>query len=183
MSSLQNSESTPLKRREQFTKKFHKYGMTFTYHLNEITEPEWAMVAQDNVPSWTLSGDAITTSYVSSAVVQDEDQCARARPIYLYSTADGPILGIEHERSEKIITLLDPCAVLFDGQSKINLLPIFNVGRFLDLYHSAVRAVQPPSEILLAAYPGFLIQNRMARFQLKAHVPLVTTPELTNDGV
>jgi hypothetical protein len=162
--------------------------MTFTYNILESTYPEWEMKTQQNaagkaIPEWVLSGKNITTNYVVDARIQDDDYCDQPKYIRLYSTADGPILGIEHETYADAIRLLDPCAVLFDGKSSLNLLPIFNVGRFMYLSRSAIRVEQAPAEILLAAYPGFLIQNRMSKYQLKATTPFVTTPELTNDGV
>lgn len=153
------------------------------YHVNTSHVDEWASQINDShVQEWLPTGKTCEVTEVVDAVIQDADRCKTARPIYLYSTADGPLLAIALKNTTDAVELLDPCIVVFDGKSKINLLPIFGVSRVFNLARAALRSWQAPMELLLAAYPGFLVQNRMYRYQLRPSVPFVTTPELTNDG-
>ena len=131
---------------------------------------------------WVRTGEVIKVTEVSDAVIKDADRCQTARPIYLYSTADGPMLAIALKNTAESIELLDPCIVAFDGKAHIKLVPIFGVARVLTIARTSVRTWQPPMEMLLAIYPGFLVQNRSYKYQLRPNVPFVTTPELTNDG-
>jgi len=185
MSYSQNSETTPSRQLE--VKNFEKYGMEFRYGVTIHTQPEWESVGvmTDGVMlvDWRLTGNLIESSYVEYAMIKDVDFCASGKSIEVYSTADGPILGISFEETEQDLVLVDPCVVMFDSVSaKIKLMPIFNVARKLRLKKTAIRAVQAPAELLIAAYPGFLINNRMSKYQLKPSVPLAITPELTNSA-
>lgn len=184
MSYSQNSETMPLNTSEilHVSKSFTKYGMRFTYGLVCETQPEWAPVPKtvDGVTTveWELTGKNITTEYVQTARIFDEARYGvLGKFIEVFLTADGPILAITSHRDSEVVHLLDPCIVMFSGKdnSKLSYIPIFNVGRTLMLYHSAIRSVQAPSELLLAAYPGFLINNRMAQYQLRTPKPLITT--------
>lgn len=187
MKSSQNSASTPSKQLD--TKTFTIYGMTFMYHVATTHVDEWKQQlvkdAEGNptkVVGWERTGEVIKTQEVTDAVIKDDDRCEVARPVYLYSTADGPILGIALKNTDDHVVLLDPCIVVYDGTGRIQLFPIFGVSRTLTVYRTAIRTQQPPAELLLAAYPNFLIQNRMFLYQLRPKVPFAVTPELTNDG-
>lgn len=186
MSSSQNSGSTHSKQLE--TKTFDKYGMTFMYHIATTYPEEWVphmITGTEGTPvrqEWQRTGEILKVAEVIDAVLKDDDRCQVARPIYLYSTADGPILAIALRNSPESIELLDPCIVVYNGKSQLDLVPIFGVSRVLTLARTALRSWQPPNELLLAAYPRFLIQNRMYKYQLRPLVPFATTPELTNDG-
>lgn len=187
MSSSQNSEMTHSMRHE--VKSFDKYGMVFQYGIAIETSPEWEpkfTTPKSGAPTtieWVETGNTHENSYVQYVRISDDGLCKEGNFIEVYSTADGPIMGILLERREDGIVLLDPCIVYFDGKSGgISLYPIFNVGRRLQLKHTAIRSVQAPAEVLLAAYPGFLINNRMSKHQLKLKVPMSVTPELTNDA-
>lgn len=185
MSYSPNSETTLSRQHE--TKTFEKFGMEFRYGVVTNTEPEWESKAGtlngQLVVDWTQTGKTHTSSYVEFAMVKDQGFCAGGNVIEVYATADGPIMGINIKDDDHEITLVDPCIVMFDGKvGNIQLMPIFNVARKLRLKKAAIRSVQAPAEVLLAAYPGFLINNRMAKYQLKPRVPFAATPELTNDA-
>ena len=121
---------------------------------------------------------------MTAARYQDPVDCPQARPIELFSTSDGlSILGVVLEQTADDIVLLDPCTVYFeDTKGIIKLLPIFNVARTLRLRLSAVRSIQAPAEAIVAIYPGFQIQNKMFKYQLKPRVAVTQTEQLTNDG-
>jgi hypothetical protein len=180
MSFSQSLETTPSRRLE--TKSFEKYGMKFTYGVVHETIPEWKYVTKEvlssNVPDetprkiaeWELSGAMTTNSYVDHVYVQDDDLCQKPCRVELLSTAEGPMLGIILNTTDEDVVLLDPCVLQM--QKTLNFMPIFNVGRTLVLKKSAIRAQQAPAEIILAAYPGFVIQHRMFKFQLKGKVAM-----------
>jgi hypothetical protein len=158
------------------------------YHVSTTHIDEWTpqlITYTEGEPArqeWTRTGGTIKVSEVTDVVLKDEGYCKIARPIYLYSTADGPLLAIALKNSQESVELLDPCIIVYDGKSQLNLLPVFGVNRVLTVSRTAIRAWQAPNELLIAAYPKFLIQNRMYKYQLRPLVPFVTTPELTNDG-
>ena len=183
MSSSQNSKKT--RSRNMVVKEFKKYGARFEVRLATEKRPEWKQVyrlpdgtlvdTQDaawssKVPlgtplvvDWELSGCEAVQTYVDAVTVYDDEDCVDGAPLGVLSTADGPILGIVLEENEQVLTLLDPCVVSFsDVNGSIKLLPIFNVARRLILLKTAIRASTPPSELLVTAYPGFMIQNRMS---------------------
>lgn len=184
MSYSPNSETTLSRQHE--TKTFEKFGIEFRYGVVTDTEPEWEPQfgpgTVQKVVDWVQTGKMHESSYVEFAMVKDQGFCAGGKFLEMYSTADGPLMGINLKEDPEEITLVDPCIVMFDNSGRIQLLPIFNVARTLRLKKSAIRSVQPPAEILIGAYPGFLINNRMSKHQLKAKVPLAATPELTNDA-
>lgn len=185
MSYSPNSETTPSRQHE--TKTFEKFGIEFRYGVVTDTEPEWepqvGTGTGQKVVDWVQTGKMHTSSYVEFALVRDQGLCAGGKSLEMYSTADGPIMGINVKEDADEVTLVDPCVIVFDSKGgHIQLMPIFNVARTLRLKKSAIRAVQTPAEILIAAYPGFLINNRMSKHQLKPKVPFAATPELTNDA-
>jgi hypothetical protein len=167
------------------TRTFERFGMTFRFNLVSETSPAWeskfVTTNGRTVVDWVETGEMHTATYTGHVTIQDAGLCKEPKGIEVFSTADGPILGIVYERGLEDITLLDPCIVQFN-KGRIDLLPIFNVGRKLCLSRLAIRSIQAPAEVLLAAYPGFLINNRMSKYQLKESVPMASTPELTNDG-
>ncbi len=200
MSSSTNLETLHLLQRDNETKVFEKFGMKFALNICTETRDEWAMGAFDGdgilldvkdeevqkrieagdikpVLNWYPTGETITSKYVKTVNFQDKEDCKRVRPIEVLSTADGPIMGIVFGSDSKAVTLMDPCLVQFDG-TRITLSPIFNVARTLRLNRSAIRTTQAPAEMLTAVYPGFIIQNRMFKYQLKPVLPFATTPDL-----
>lgn len=203
MSSSQNLEKTPSLQRDYVNKGFEKFGMRFSLQIMQETRPEWrrtvfnskgeevdvtdpadlaAKLDKGERPrvEWIKTGDTVTNSWVQY-VRYDDDEGNSDRAVFLYSTPDGPILGILDEETNSEYHLLDPCVIIYDGKtSNISYSPIFNVARKLRLRKSAVRAIQPPAEIIIASYPGFVIQNRMFQYQLKSKHPLEIIPEVDN---
>jgi len=188
------------------TKTFDKFGATYTLHLTTDSRKQWTPVHKlpdgtlidttttdwvKNLPKdarpyadWIETDQTFTATYVTAARYQDPVDCPQARPIELFSTSDGlSILGVVLEQTADDIVLLDPCTVYFeDTKGIIKLLPIFNVARTLRLRLSAVRSIQAPAEAIVAIYPGFQIQNKMFKYQLKPRVAVTQTEQLTNDG-
>lgn len=179
MSSSQNSETTLSK--QHSTKNFSKFGMDFRYGLITEQVPAWENKVVEtegrSALEWfPVEGAMHESTYVAFALIKDEGHCEHGKPIYVYSTADGPILAIELSSNDTEYELLDPCIVQFDPRNlRLNMVPIFNVARILRLCKSSVRAIQAPAELLLASYPGFIISNRMSKYQLKAATPFTTT--------
>jgi len=209
MNSSTNSETTHSSQLE--TKEVSRYGLTISYGVKITTRPKWdrtyrdpdgTTLSQDQVNTlaaelnggsetrrfsvdWEKTDAMIECSYVEWAALTDEEDCKSALPIEVLATPEGPIMAVvrtDAVLNDDELLLLDPCVVIFDGKAKINLLPIFNVSQTLRVSKSAIRSRQPPSEILLAMYPGFIIQNRMSRFQLKPKAAFVASPELTNSA-
>jgi len=185
MSYSQNSET--MLSRQLETKTFEKFGIEFRYGVATDTEPAWESKAStvngQLVVDWVKTGEMHKRSYVEFALVKDNGFCATGHAIEVYSTTDGPIMGINVKEDDDEVLLIDPCIVMFNNKTGIiELMPIFNVARKLRLKKSAIRSVQPPAEVLIGAYPGFLINNRMALYQLKPKLPLAVTPELVNDA-
>jgi hypothetical protein len=166
-------------------KQFEKYGARFEIALATEKRPEWKQVYRlpDGTPvdtqdaawsskvplgtslvvDWELSGCEAVQTYVASVTVYDGEDCVEGAPLSVLSTADGPILGIVLQENAQVLTLLDPCVVSFDDvNGAIKLLPIFNVARTVQINNVCIRAVSPPSELLVTAYPGFMIKNRMS---------------------
>ncbi len=187
------------------TKTFEKFGFTFSYGLVTEQHKLWKQVYRDadnmvwaeedlaklaksgQAPRVTMnyedSGELSTTAYVEYARITDPSEGVSNLPIEIWGTIEGPLMGIVSSAfSDTEGVLVDPCVIIYDGKSHINLVPIFNVARKLVVRMDAVRTRQPPAEILLAMYPGFIIQNRMASYQLKPKMALVTSPELVNDA-
>lgn len=200
-----SSETTRLRQLEK--KSFDKFGFTFTYGIAIEHHKKWVKVYRDEqgmqwteenlskitdpaqMPKVTLdwedSGTTCATAYVEYARINDPSENLVDAPIEIWGTIEGPLMGIVDTKGAMTpdhAALIDPCVVIYDGKSKINLVPVFNVARKLTFVRDAIRTVQPPSEILLALYPGFIIQNRMAQYQLKPRVPLMVSPELSNDA-
>lgn len=187
------------------TVKFSHFGMNFTLNIVEETRSKWQRVYRhpdtniaidvsqsieelekllgdkQAVLSWEDTGTPHVSSYVSAVMFSDEEECEKARPVELISTLDGPILGIVFEETSSEIVLLDPCIVKFDN-AQISYLPIFNVARKLRLMRSAVRSRQAPAEIIVASFPGFLVQSRMAMYQLKPSSAIAKSVDLDTEA-
>jgi len=205
MSSSQNSEKTPSWQPERETKTFEKFGMTFLMGIVTETRKQWTRVVkdQDDVivadPSpdvlkemvahgsklhvdWVQTDAKVAKSYVEFVKFTDDEDTQNA-PVEIIATPDGPILGVVKEETEREIILMDPCVVTVDDQKgAISYMPIFNVARILRLERSAIRSRQAPAEIIIASYPGFILQNRMYLYQLKPKTPMAVSPEMDNDA-
>lgn len=205
MSSSPNSEKTPSWQPKREVKIFEKFGMTFKMGVVTETRRRWTRVVKNKAGDvidasdaeamkalieaggkpyvdWVQTDEDQSNSYVEWVRFSDNEMC-KDNYVSLFSTADGPILGIVMEKTDKSVFLLDPCVIQFDAKSgSISYMPIFNADRTLDLAWSAVRTQQPPIEIIVASYPGFILQNRMYEYQLKPKVPFEVTPELDNDA-
>ena len=136
---------------------------------------------------WEKTEEILESKYVEWARRTDPDIEAEGDdlPIEVWTTSDGPILGTVLPHTElrpDYVRMHDPCVVIFDGKTRINLVPVFNVARTLEIRKDAIKSIMPPNEILLALYPGFILLNRQCGYQLKPHVALQSSPELTNDG-
>lgn len=189
-----NSETPHSFKREFETKTFSKFGLTFVLHIATETRPEWAQLVLDAdgnqldlddeivvkaidagdlkpVLNWEMTGQQLTSSYITAVQFQDKEDCTKAKSIELFSTSSGPILGIVLEEEDNYLTLLDPAVVNFNNNRKITYSPIFNVGRKLKLHARAVHSRQPPAEVVAAGYPAFILQNRMFKNQLKPVLP------------
>lgn len=188
-------------------KTFEKFGFSFSYGMVTEHHKKWTKVYRDEqgmewteetlsklsdssqvpkvVVNYEDSGTTCTTAYVEYARFTDPSEGVVDAPIEIWGTIEGPIMGVvatDASVDSNNAVLLDPCVVIYDGESRINLVPIFNVARKLTIRVDAVRTRQAPSEVLLAMYPGFIIQNRMAQYQLRPKTPLVVSPELTNEA-
>jgi len=187
------------------TVQFTRFGMTFTMNLIEETRSKWVRVyrhpdtniaidisksiteleellgGKQAVLTWEDTGEPHTSSHVVGVLFSDEEDCEKARPVELISTLDGPILGIVFEETSDEIVLLDCCLVRFE-KGQISYLPIFNVARKLRLCRTAVRTRQAPSDIIVASYPAYVLQNRMAAYQLKPAEAMAKSVELDTDA-
>ena len=131
---------------------------------------------------WIETDVKIAKSYVEFVNFTDKEGTNGA-PVVLFGTPDGPILGIVKEGDDTSYTLLDPCVIVVNDQKgSISYMPIFNVARTLRLEKSAIRSQQIPAEVIVANYPGFILQNRMYMYQLKPKIPFEVSPELDNDA-
>jgi len=179
--------------------------MTFTIAVVTETRNQWARVIKDqdgNViadptpevlkdmvehgatlqPDWVETDAMVSSSFVQYVKFSDNEETQDAY-VELFGTPDGPILGIVKEQNNNEILLLDPCVIAVNDQKgSISYMPIFNVARDLWLERSAIRSRQAPAEVIIASYPGFILQNRMYMYQLKPKVPLGVSPELDNDA-
>lgn len=201
MKSSTNSEIMHSKQHE--TKQVSQLGMTLTLHVTTEIRPQWGRVYRHPatgavidpnlgvedlkrllgdfkpVMSWEKTGEAHTQCYVTQVLFQDEEDCTVAKPIELISTIEGPILGIVYEEADTTITLMDPCLIQYNN-GRISFVPIFNTARTLRLERTAVRCRQAPAEVLVASYPGFVMENRMSKYQLRPTISTVHTPEVGN---
>lgn len=207
MNYLQNSENTPSWQLKYETKNFQKFGMSFRLCMVIETRDQWARIVlnkkgevldptkpddlqrklelgESPTVEWRKTGELTSNEYVQAAFFSDEEDTETKR-IELLSTPDGPILGIVIEDTDPgAITLMDPCVVQYDAANgSIKYLPIFNVARTLVLERSAIRSRQAPAEIIVASYPGFILQNRMFQYQLKPTVAFASTEPLDNDAL
>lgn len=205
MSSSQNSEKTPLWQPEREIKTFEKFGMTFFMGIVTETRRQWTRVLKDQNDKvitatkpeelqeriekgdtfrvdWVETDAQVAQSHVEFVRFTDNEETKEA-PVELFGTPDGPILGIIKETDDESITLLDPCVVVVNDQKgSISYMPIFNVARTLRLERSAIRSRQAPAEVIVASYPGFILQNRMYMYQLKPKIPFEVSPEMDNDA-
>lgn len=181
----------PLKRREN--KMFERFGMKFYLNIEVATIPEWARNVKtqqvngkdQSTQDWELTGNKLETERVIFAQMQDDDLCQQPMNVEVLSTSDGPMLALTHTQASAnsaYLDLVDPCIVQFDGKARINLMPIFGVTRTLRLAKSAIRARFPPTQLLVGIYPGFLIQNKMCKYELRANLPFAQSAELANDA-
>lgn len=203
MSTSQNSEKTLSLHRTKDTKTFEKFGFKFTLNVATETRKRWKTVFRDTKGneididdeetarlikeeklkpevSWEQTDEDVNASYTVGVWFQDDEDCKQARPIELISTPDGPILGIVHEDELDSVNLLDPCMIQYDGK-RISYKCIFNVARWLRIQKSAIRNRQAPAEVIIASYPGFILQNRMFMYQLKPAIPFAATPPVDNE--
>jgi hypothetical protein len=204
MSSSPNSEKTPSWQPERETKTFEKFDMFFTMGVVTEIRHQWTRqlknrkgevldpsdiealktkLEEDEKPQveWIKTDALVRNSYVEWARFQDLEDCQKAKQVAIFSTADGPILGIVLDESETNVFLADPCVINYNQKSgSIQYLPIFNVARTLQLRKSAIRTRSAPAEIIIASYPGFILQNRMYQYQLRPTVAMESTPELDN---
>lgn len=202
MSTSQSSEKTlsPTPPDVYETKTFEKFGSTYTLNITKKTRHKWATVMRlpngevidttvnnwvqrlpaGQVPAkeWAPTGETLEVTAVVSAQFQDPDD--GMGPIVVVSTPDGPIMGVKVAESETDLLLLHPCVIAYQG-AIVKLSPIFNVAYVLSIQLSAVRSIMPPSEPLVAIYPGFVIQNRQGAYALKATQPVTSGP-LDNDA-
>jgi len=203
MKSSQSSETTPSpakpprpsSTKTHDTVSFDKFGATFTLNIVRDTRYAWkpsvrladgtlvdttvenwaAQLPPGSRPitEWEETDEELHISYVQHATVQDDEFCVAPKPLQVYMTADGPILGIQLEIDSDAIMLLDPCVVRFDDKrGGLQLVPIFNVARHLRIMKAGIRSMCPPSELLIGIYPGFMLQNRQARYTLKPSIAM-----------
>lgn len=171
---------------------FHrKYERTFRDQdglrlTREDLEKMNDVVNQKLTIMWEATDEICETKYVDFAeridpTVENGKPCR----IEVWSTVEAPVLGTVLPADliqGPYRQMIDPCAVIYDGKSRINLVPLFNVARIIRLREDAIKSIMPPSEILLALYPGFCLQNRQAQYQLKPKIALEVSPELTNSA-
>lgn len=182
---------------------FNKFDMTFVMLVTTEERDEWVRQYKqgdkvlsdgdlENLASadqktvhvdWVKNGEKIKCKYVHEARFKDTELCAKQREIRVLTIADGPLMGIILSDTADKYELLDPCVVVYDSKSsRISLLPIFNVARTMWLHKAAIRSESAPAETLLAAYPGFLLQNRMMKHQLRPIIPFNETEQLESDA-
>lgn len=205
MNSSQSSEKMHSSQRNE-TRTFTKYGVMYSYGVaieerrrwdRMIKLPGGALVAEkdfdpnsyDLAPDaklgieWSESSEMATFEAVRYCKVQDDEYCVAAKDLGMYITADGQMLGIQLESTETEYVLLDPCVITFAPKTgAIEFKPIFGVQRTLRLSKMAVRASMAPAELIISAYPGFLIQHRMYRYQLKPSVAFNAVAAADNDA-
>lgn len=201
-----NSEKMHSVQRE--VKTFDKFDFTIQFGIVTETHRKWIRVFKDQQDKiWSeeeilAAQEAKTLDNIKFAAewVPTEEQCIsryvefatridptmdhpKGLPIEVWTTVESPILGTvlpADSLDPEYRSLLDPCAVLYDGKSRVNLMPIFNVARVLKLRRDSVKTITPPNEILVGLYPGFVLQNRMSQYQLKPKAPFETSPVLSN---
>jgi len=181
---------------------FEKFGATYTLHTLTRFREKWALVTRlpngevldtskdgwrqliprGQTPSmlWEKTGEMTEVRSLDSAHFSHElDGKGWIRVI---STPDGPIMGIDVGAAEGSdeYSLLHPCVLGYVG-AVVKMSPIFNVSYVLNIHKAAVRSIMPPSEPLVAIYPGFVIQNQMGLYALRGTAP-VESPPLDNEG-
>lgn len=189
-------------------KSFDKFGFTINFGMVTETHPKYERTFKDSDGMklsledlekmhdtagqrlsilWEETDGVCESQYVEFAervdpTVADGKPCR----IELWSTVEAPILGTvlpdELCGETKYRRMMDPCAVIYDGKSRINLVPLFNVARVVNISAEAIKSMTPPNIILIGLYPGFILQNRQAAYQLKPNVALETSPILTNES-
>ena len=163
MSSSPNSETTHSIQHDVRT--FECFGIKFVVNVATETSPAWEskFVNVDGrmIVDWVATDGVHTTSYTEAVTVQDDGFCKEAKNIEVFSTADGPIMGIVFASSPYEHTLLDPCIVQFDHKgSKIDLLPIFNVARKLRVMRSNSGLTTTSSGTMASPFIGsFLVPS------------------------
>lgn len=182
------------------TKWIKKYGMTIEVIQRVETRPEWSLIfrhpetkeviskeeaaqrVKDKVQvsiDWEVTDSDITMPVTEKAFFRDEELPNARRCVELYSITDGPVLGIRNAAyDDGSYILLDPCFLQLDRQQRLKYLPIFGVERELVLAPGSVKSIVAPPEALLEGYLGFVIQNRMCKYQLRPVVPFSETAPL-----
>lgn len=202
-----SSEKMPSRFHSEHEKKtFEKFGLIFDIYTITESRPEWRHLYTDQdgneidvedkdvvqqikdgkirpVVDWVETGELLTSTYVDFVEFRDYEKCKKACRVELYVVPEGPIMGIVVPSPDKdYVRLLDPCLIVYNG-TRVDYRNIFNVARHLDLHKSGIRSRQAPAEIVVAGYPGFVLQNRMFKYQLKPAITMAATPELTNEAV
>lgn len=179
MSSSQNCETPPLRLpdSEQAVKlvqrEFERYGLRFKYLVEQRACPEWTAVVPDmhHPVTWKETGKTMYQEYVVHAVIERAGPEKSLDALRVFTTTEGPLLGIVASMRAYDVELQHPCVVSYH-QGKLQLLPIFGVGEHLQLSKQAIRAAMPPTELLLSAYPEFILQSMQGRFQILPAAPL-----------
>ena len=180
MNCSQNSATLPSRLPKEagarlLTRSFEKYGMFFKYQLLEQKHQEWRRVDNTEdaaILDWVDTGNQVAQQYVVNATVKD-DIYRDPNNIWLYATADGPMLGIEYSWMTTVHTrMVAYPSVISYRHGRLEFMPIFNCPRILSLQNHAIRNIQAPSELLLAAYPAFILQTKMGKFDIPVARPI-----------
>lgn len=172
MSSSLNLKKTPF--RQSTTKKtIEKFGLKFVITTVTETRRTWTETAKPvedgkAIVDWARSDEeTVEIDYNEKVEFFDDEHCS-GNLVAVVTTADGPILGIVLKEADQVWVMLDPCIVQYNPRAgTLQLMPIFNVVRRLVLSSAAIRSISVPNDLLINAYPGFIIQNRMGKYQLK----------------
>lgn len=192
---------------ERYTiKEFSKFDVLFRMHIVEEFRKEWATEVRDTygnlldlqseqvakdiqegvikpIVEWVKTDNVLEKSYTSHVEVVDKAlEQHGPQQLRVFLSIEGPIMGIWTSMGgDGVYTIFDPCLVQYDGK-RVSHHPIFNVARSIELNKEAVRSHMAPAEILVASYPGFMIQNRMMKYQLKPLMPMAMTPEVGTEA-
>jgi len=166
---------------------FSLFDLHFKYTSVVETTDEWVLVHKNEAgdvtdvdsealvfQSWVKTGNKVTHKYVDTV---DFIEGGEAYPVEVCTTPSGPLMGIVVYEDADIITLMDPAVINYDGTT-VKFHAVFGVARRMDISKKAIITRLAPVEILLGSYPGFVIQNRMFKYQLRPVTPLAQTSEL-----
>jgi hypothetical protein len=145
--------------------------MQFSYCIVEQKYPEWAR--EETRVEWRHTGRYITRTRVVSADMRSMEDTTPS-PIWVYSTPDGPIIGLEclHWKQRPDAQVIAYPGVIAYQHGSLQFRPVFNCSDTLFLQKQAIRSMQAPSELLLSAYPGFIIQCKMGKFDINPQRPI-----------